>query len=267
MAVSNGAAAGVQFREGFVEADGFRIRYLEAGEGEPLVVLHGGGGLRHYASHDLLAHTHRVILFEAPGFGESPANERSQSMADLANTLALAARNLGLERYDLQGTSFGGKLATWLAVQHPDAVKSLVLVSAATIRKPPVEGATPRPLLLYAHSERVRPQIEHPPEIIQKQRALTGRLIGPARDEELEARMRDLQVPVLAIFGTRDHFLPAELARVYREILPNCNTVFVYDAAHEVDADRPEAFVALVNDFYERHDAFLVNIQSSVLYE
>ena len=60
-------APATSFREGFVEADGFKIRYLEAGTGEPLVVLHGGGGLRHYTSHDLLAQHRRVLLFEEPG--------------------------------------------------------------------------------------------------------------------------------------------------------------------------------------------------------
>ena len=260
------SAPDVGFREGFVEAQGFKIRYLEAGQGEPLVVLHGGGGLRHYASHDLLAQSRRVILFEAPGFGLSAANERSQSMAELALTMAEAVRNLGIERYDLQGTSFGGKLALWLALQVPEAIKALVLVSPAAIRKPPSEGGPPR-LVLYAHPERVTPQVEHPPEVIAKQRALTGRIMGPPRDAELESRMLGLNVPVLVIFGTLDDFLPSELARVYRELLPNCNTVFVYDAAHEVDADRPEAFVSLVNDFYNRREAFLVNAQSSALYE
>lgn len=79
--------------------------------------------------------------------------------------------------------------------------------------------------------------------------------------------MPELNVPVLTIFGTLDEFLPSHLARHYRELLPNCHTVFVYDAAHEVDADRPEAFVALVNDFYDRHEAFIVNTKSSALYE
>ena len=69
------------------------------------------------------------------------------------------------------------------------------------------------------------------------------------------------------IFGTLDTFIPLELMSAYRALLPNGNTVFIYDAAHEVDADRPEAFVSLVNDFYNRHEAFLVNVQSSVLYE
>ena len=261
------AEPAVTFREAFVEADGFKVRYLEAGEGEPLVVLHGGGGMRHYTSHDLLAQRRRVIMFQAPGFGASEPNTRSQSMAELAASLAAAARNLGLEQYDLQGTSFGGKLALWWALQAQDAVKSLVLVSPAAIREQRPEGVAPPPLVLYAHPDRVTPQAELSPEVVQQQRALVGRIMGPARDAEMEALMPGLNLPVLVIFGTRDDFLPSHLARIYRELLPNCNTVFVYDAAHEVDADRPEAFVALVDDFYNRHEAFVVNIQSSALYD
>ena len=51
------------FREGHVEADGFRIRYREAGEGPPLVHLHGAGGMRLSPSHNLLARHYRVIAF------------------------------------------------------------------------------------------------------------------------------------------------------------------------------------------------------------
>ena len=53
-----------EFREHHVEADGFRIRYMEAGEGPTLVHLHGAGGLRLTPAHDLLAHQFRVIALE-----------------------------------------------------------------------------------------------------------------------------------------------------------------------------------------------------------
>ncbi|HEU0074579.1 MAG TPA: alpha/beta hydrolase [Dehalococcoidia bacterium] len=250
------------FREGFVEADGFRVRYLEAGEGEPLVVLHGGGGLRHYTSHDMLAETRRVILLEAPGFGASPANERSETPADLANALAAAVKNLGIETYDLWGTSFGGKIALWLAVQHPDAVRALVLVGPAAIR---LDQAPPNPFVLYAHPERQAEQPPPPPEVVEKQRALTRRLLGPLRDEDLEARMAELSTPVLVVFGTLDTVMPPELGRHYKELLPNCNLVFLYDAAHEADADRPEAFVSLVNDFLGRHEVFVIKEGSDLI--
>ena len=73
--------------EDHVEADGFRIRYAEAGEGSPLVHLHGGGGLTLTPAHELLARERRVIAFEMPGFGDSPENTRHQAMPDLARTM------------------------------------------------------------------------------------------------------------------------------------------------------------------------------------
>ena len=61
------------FREGYVDADGFTIRYLQAGEGAPLVHLHGAGGLRLTPAHELLARRYHVVAFEMPGFGNSKA--------------------------------------------------------------------------------------------------------------------------------------------------------------------------------------------------
>ena len=66
--------ADTAFTEGYVEADGFRIRYLEAGHGSLVVMLHGVGGLIRSKVHDELAKKSRVIAFEMPGLGQSPAN-------------------------------------------------------------------------------------------------------------------------------------------------------------------------------------------------
>src|SRR5579862_3887658 len=108
------------FLEHHVEADGFRIRYMEAGadgrgDGPPLVHLHGAGGLRLSPAHEILARRHRVIAFEMPGFGASAENTRTQTMAELATTMARAVGALGFDRFNLWGTSFGAKAALWLA--------------------------------------------------------------------------------------------------------------------------------------------------------
>ena len=259
-----------RFIEGYIEADGFRIRYQEAGQGEPLVSLHGAGGMRLSRSHALLAAQYRVIAFEVPGFGHSPANERSQSMPALAHTMTQAITNLGLARYNLMGNSFGGTLALWMAVQQPEHVQALVLVAPAAIR--PAEAVSPQTLspeerlaLLYAHPER---QTLAPPldaAILAKQQALVRRLIGPARDEALERRLAGLHVPMLVLFGTLDRMIPPEMGRLYCEKLPNCHLILVYDAGHAVDADRPEAFVSVVSDFLQHHEGFLVNRQSGLI--
>ncbi|HEX5369335.1 MAG TPA: hypothetical protein VFY10_07985, partial [Dehalococcoidia bacterium] len=92
--------------------------------------------------------------------------------------------------------------------------------------------------------ERQTPQPVEP-EVQSKQMALARRIMGPARDPDLEARMGQLNLPVLVVFGTLDTVLAPELGRHYKELLPNCSLMFMYDAAHEADADRPEAFAAL----------------------
>lgn len=259
------------FTEGYVEADGFRIRYREAGQGEPLAVLHGAGGMQLYRSHALLAAQYRVIVFEVPGFGQSPVNERSQSMSELASTMAQAMTHLGIERFNLMGNSFGGTLALWMAVQQPERIQALVLVAPAAIRPaggPPATALSHAELIarLYAHPERQAALPPLDPAIRAKQQALVRRLMGPACDEALESRMPGLHVPVLVVFGTLDRMIPSDMGRLYCQKLPNCHLVLVYDAGHEVDADRPEAFVSVVSDFLQRHEAFLVSRQSGLIH-
>jgi pimeloyl-ACP methyl ester carboxylesterase len=262
-------APGAAFREGFVEADGFRIRYLEAGSGPPLVHFHGAGGLRLSGAHDLLARDFRVIAFEAPGFGKSPENTRSGSPAALARTMAEAIANLGIDSYNLMGTSFGGRLASWLAVQFPDRLQALVLAAPAAIlpenHRRPTGSPEQMAGFLFAHPERRPAPPPTDPAVLAKQEALLGRLRRPNRDEELERQLRTLAVPTLVLFGTEDRMIPSEMGRIYREIMPNCHLVLVYDAGHAIDADRPEAFVSVVSDFLERHEQFVVTRTSSVI--
>jgi pimeloyl-ACP methyl ester carboxylesterase len=264
-------SVGDGFSEEVVEADGFNIRYRQAGTGMPLVCLHGGGGLRLAPAHDILARSRRVVAFEMPGFGDSPANDRSASIEALASTMNAAVSKLGLERYDLMGTSFGSKVALWMALLRPAAVNYIVLISPAAIRA--VQGPVPTHVapeeairLLFAHPER-QPKMPPPPrEITEKHAALTSRLLGPPRDAPFEARLEELQMPVLALFGTEDRVTPPEGAHLYREILPDCHIVMVYDAAHAIDGDRPEALASVVGDFLERGDRFLVSHKSGVIH-
>ena len=226
--------------EHFVDADGFRIRYWEAGQGTPLVYLHGAGGPRPNPAHDLLARQHRVIAFEMPGFGESPENTRTRTIGELASTIAQAVKNLGIDTFNLIGRSFGGTTALWLALQAPERVLALVLEAPGAFRP---EGA--------------RMPSNHP---------LVTRLRGPARDAELERRLRTLATPTLVLFGTRDDVIAPAMGRIYKELLPNGHLVFVYDAGHGISTDRPEAYTDVVADFLERHEAFVISRERTVIH-
>jgi pimeloyl-ACP methyl ester carboxylesterase len=102
--------------------------------------------------------------------------------------------------------------------------------------------------------------------VFAKQEALLARLRGPNRDPDLEARLASLTVPTLVLFGTRDRVVPPEMGRFYREVLPNSQLVFVYDAGHAIQADRPEAFASLVGDFLDRREQFIVPRTSALIH-
>jgi pimeloyl-ACP methyl ester carboxylesterase len=261
-----------EFTENFVDADGFHIRYVEAGQGKPVVWLHGAGGLHLKNGHHLLAATRRVIGIEMPGFGDSAVNERHQTSREMAATVARAIAALGLDQYVLWGTSFGGRIALWLALETPRAIDKIVLEAPIAIlpegHQPP-SASSPEEFVkrFYAHPERMTPSAPPDPALVQKQLGLVMRLIGPAaKDAELEQRMPEIQTPTLVLIGTRDGVVAPEFGREYMRLLPNCNFMLVYDAAHEIASDRPEAFVGTIGDFLERGDAFVVGQRSTVIY-
>jgi len=259
----------VAFNEAWVEADGFRIRYQTAGEGPPLVHLHGAGGLRLNPAHDLLARQFRVIAFEMPGFG-AEENQRTRNMSELAATMAKAAQALGLDRFNLMGTSFGGRTALFLALQSLELVRALVLEAPAAIRpqghKLPSGSPEQIARLRYAHPERQPPRPAQDPVAQAQTRALFMRVRGPDRDSDLETAMRRLEVPTLVLFGTHDGLMPPGLGRLYKEKLPNCHLVFVYDAGHAISTERPEAFAEVTLDFLERHEAFVINRTATLIH-
>ncbi len=262
-------APGAGFTEGHVEADGFRIRYMQAGEGAPLVYLHGGGGLQLTRAHGLLSQRFHLIAFEMPGFGHSPENTRTGSMPQLAATMGAAIAKLGLETFNLWGTSFGGGVALWLALQAPGHISALVLESPAAIRpqgaQPPPDSPEELARRLYAHPERVGVRPDFDPAVRAKTRALMGRLQGAGGDSELQERLRGVSTPTLVLFGTEDRLIPPEMGRIYKERMPNCSFVFVYDAAHEIGADRPEALVEVVVDFLERQETFIISRRDTLI--
>jgi pimeloyl-ACP methyl ester carboxylesterase len=263
------AEKGSAFREGSVDADGFRIRYQEAGEGPPLVYLHGAGGLRLTLAHDLLRRAFRVIAFEMPGF-DSAENQRTQTIQDLATTMAAAAEALGLSRFNLMGTSFGGTVAAWMAVQRKDLVAALVLDAPGAIRpegSEPVAGSREEVASrLYVHPERVPVAPAVALALAAQRLALVRRLRGPDRDAMLEQGLRELGTPVLVLFGTQDVVIPPEMGRVYKELIANAHLMFVYDAGHALMVERPEAFAEVVADFLERTDAFVISRTKTVVF-
>jgi pimeloyl-ACP methyl ester carboxylesterase len=119
----------------FLDVDGVRLHYLERGEGPPVVLLHGNVvTAEDWALSGVLdrvaARGHRVIAFDRPGYGHSGRPRgRAWAATDQADLLLRALARLGVERPVVVGHSWGTLVALALALDHPAAVRGLVLVS------------------------------------------------------------------------------------------------------------------------------------------
>ena len=130
-------------------------------------------------------------------------------------------------RYGVVGVSAGAAVAVRHALEAPDRVETLVLVS---------------PLLVGP----------------------TGNIQADA-DRELESRLGEIQCPTLVVFGQEDTVVSPDAARVYRGRISNCNIAFVYDAGHDIATERPAALLNLVADYLERRETFIVQTRPSVI--
>jgi len=120
--------------QGYVDANGALIWYMAVGQGDPLVLLHGGPG----ASHDYLlpgllplARHHRLVFIDERGSGRSERLEDAKlyTVEAMVEDLEAVRRALGLGKIDLLGHSYGGVLAQAYALEYQDNLKHLVLCS------------------------------------------------------------------------------------------------------------------------------------------
>lgn len=112
----------------------YRIHYYEAGEGDPIVLLHGSGpGATGWSNFHLnlpeLARTHRVIAVDMPGWGRSDTQTEQDGRDHPANLVALLD-HLGIEKATLVGNSMGGMTSIMTAIRYPERVSHLITMGS-----------------------------------------------------------------------------------------------------------------------------------------
>jgi pimeloyl-ACP methyl ester carboxylesterase len=118
----------------FIKIDGVWLHYVERGAGAPLVLLHGNGSMiQDFDSSgliDLAAETHRVIVFDRPGFGHSERpRDVTWTPSAQARLITHALQRLGVTKPLVLGHSWGASVAVAMALEFPDFVRGLVLAS------------------------------------------------------------------------------------------------------------------------------------------
>ena len=123
-------------RTGAADTDGVRLHYEIYGQGEPLVLIHGGlttiGEMQRWI--EPLATTRQVIAVEMQGHGHTPDTDRPLSFSTLGSDIAALLDHLRIPRADVVGHSFGGAVALRTAIQTPEKVRRLVVISSPHAR-------------------------------------------------------------------------------------------------------------------------------------
>jgi pimeloyl-ACP methyl ester carboxylesterase len=118
----------------FLDVNGVRLHYVERGEGDAVVLLHGNGSmLQDFESSGLIslvAKNYRVIVFDRPGFGHSDRPRNIVWTPDAqAQTIELALAQLGVSNSIVLGHSWGASVAVAMALKNPSLIRGLVLAS------------------------------------------------------------------------------------------------------------------------------------------
>lgn len=250
---------GTRVLESFVEIDGARIRVLTDGDGPPLLYLHGvgdlGGWIPPLAE---LARTHCVVRPDHPGFNGSD-DAPAGSLAELAVLHLRLLDALGIDSAVVVGCSFGGWVATELAVQAPERVRRLVLIDPAGM---PADEELPRLLdldpvaaasLTFSGQEMVtaaqaRARAMDPTTAARdvRNREAARRLAGDPymHDPALPERVAGLRMPVTVLWGADDRIIPVSHARSWSAAIPHAELAIVPRAGHLPHVEQPGEFFA-----------------------
>lgn len=221
-----------------VSVDGLRMYYEMAGAGQHLVLI-GGLGLDLSECGqliDVLATHYRVLAFDNRGAGRTDKPDEPYSVTQMAADTAGLMKALGIERAHVVGMSLGGRIALDLALEHPERVRSLILVStSARVERRWTIGLLGLVSLIF------RGRYPQPRYAFQRQRAAS---LGYDRTGDLS----ELSVPTLVVHGRRDHIVPYRLAEDMAAGIPGARLALV-EAGHIYPLSKSTSFVEQVTAF------------------
>ncbi len=265
-----------QAGSGFVDVEGTQLYYEVAGTGEPVVLIHAGicDSRMWNDQWAVFARRFRVIRYDVRGFGKSVIP--SQSYADRDDLYALC-RHLGVEQAHIVAVSMAGHIAIAFALEHPEMIRSLVLVASGIGAAPPsealkhiweeVDAAFTAGDVARANELELRAWVDGPgrapdqvdPTVRERVREMNGNVLMLANEEAVERpleppareRLGELQIPVLIIVGDHDQPHVITSAELFEAAIADSKKAIMRGTAHLPSMECPGEFNKLVLDFLQ----------------
>lgn len=266
-----------------VYVHGTNVRYAVAGEGPAVLLVHGlaSSMITWYCNMDALADAgFTAIAIDLPGYGDSGlANHLGYEPEAAAHFLADFMTELGVERFSVVGNSAGGLIAGVTALEYPDRVEKVALVAAAGLGRRlswplriisvPVLGELfykPHLISKAAMVKRIffRPPaildeilpemlrvrcLPHAPQVMLRSVRSGVNLLGLRPKHHIVNRLRDLPVPLLAVWGEEDLVIPPVKAEDVQRALPGSTVRVLPECGHWPHMEKPEEFNRILTDF------------------
>lgn len=263
-----------------IRTPGWKLHFHEAGEGEAVLFLHGSGpGATAWSNFHLnitpLARTHRVLMLDQPGWGESDPLEAAAGGHLRAIEEFLDA--LGIEKVSLIGNSLGGINAIEFAMVHPERVHRIVTMGTADLTMPHLFSPAGFTLGLQ---EVYRGYVERTPEVYRRlvqvmsygdrfmdDELIAERFAAAMRHEEhldafvarantpreapewTAARVSAIEHETLLIHGRDDQVVPVEASLRLLAMIPNSRALIFNQCGHWAELERADEFNRAVADF------------------
>jgi pimeloyl-ACP methyl ester carboxylesterase len=246
----------------------FQTFVRSEGEGDPLLFLHGAGGLRGWPPFlESLARSFRVIAPDHPGFGRSQGLEHLDDVVDLALYYTEFIEAMGLEQPYVVGHSLGGMIAAEVAAIVPDLASKLVLIAPVGLwldDHPVMDffAATPEELaaaMFHDPGSAVAKEMMTMPSdpeaqleaVLERTRNLSaaGKFLWPIPDKGLKKRMHRIGVPTLLLWGASDRLAPPIYGEAFLKRINRARLMLFNEASHMLPFEKTDEFVEVVTDF------------------
>jgi 2-hydroxy-6-oxonona-2,4-dienedioate hydrolase len=241
-----------------------KFKYVEEGEGEPLILLHGlFGQLSNFEN--LIAYfkpTHKVVVPILPLF---ELDILHTTVGGLAKHLYKFIETKGFNNIHLLGNSLGGHVALVHVLKHPEKIKSLILTGSSGLFENGMGDTYPRrgdyeyikkktEVTFYDPKTATKELVDEIFEITRNRIKVikTISLAKSAIRHNLGEELNNVKQPTLLIWGTNDTITPPFVAREFQRLIPNSELHFIDKCGHAPMMEQPDEFNVILDKFLKK---------------